>query len=299
MRRAFTLTEVLIVLVILAILFALLVSGVTKVRESAARVSCTNNLRHIGRGLQDYHTEHGKLPPGYTSESDAKGNDTGPGWGWAPRLFPYIELRHIHREINFELPIEQADALLFYKYQAKVYVCPADTMPFRLNVGPRDASGQLTAVIREFHSASYVGNYGDSGPGPNAGTGVFFRNSAVKLGDITDGASSTLMVGERSFKYGDATWVGAVTGSHLSAAPDSGLPTTPKHASSYVLGHTGGATEGLRRPLEVNHFSSAHPRGANFLFADGSVRFLSSSVDYNTLKALSTRTGGEKELGDY
>jgi prepilin-type processing-associated H-X9-DG protein len=301
MRRAFTRIEVVVLLTILAMALGIFVCAVQQVRLLGARNNCTNCLRNIGYGLQQYHDTHKKFPPGYTSESDAKGNDTGPGWGWAAHILPHMELINLHREIKFTRPIEEAEPYFFSNHNVKSFRCSPDELPLprHVSVGPRDASGQLRSTIRVVHSATYVGNYGDSEPGPNPGTGVFYRNSAVKLGDITDGAGSTLMVGERSFKYGDATWVGAVTGSHLSAAPDSGLPTTPKHAASYVLGHTGGATEGLRRPLQADHFSSAHPRGANFLFADGSVRFLSSSVDSNTLKALSTRAGGEKELGEY
>lgn len=299
MRRALTRTEVLVTLGILTLAFGLLVSGLAKVRATGAQWGCNNNCRLIGHGLQQHHETHKKFPPGYVSDSDVGGKDTGPGWGWAAHILPYIEQANLYQDIRFARPIEETDPILFRASYLKSFVCSADTVPISLSVGPRNENGMLTSSLNELLSTSYVGNYGDSEPSPSPGTGVFFRNSAVKLGDIADGASSTLMVGERSFKYGEATWVGAVTGSQLSAAPDSGVPITPKHASSYVLGHTGGATEGLRRPLEVNHFSRAHYRGANFLFADGSVRFISRSIDYNTLRALSTRAGGEKELGTY
>jgi prepilin-type processing-associated H-X9-DG protein len=301
MRREITLIEVLVALAIVAVLFGILLCGVQRLRSAAARVSCAQTLTWMGQALHHYHDTHKKFPPGYISENDAAGNETGPGWGWATDILLDLNCGYAHERISFGLPIEhEKNVGVFRSQYVKSYRCPSDPrLPLFVSIGPRNANGQLSSTICEVSPASYVGNYGDSEPGPCVGTGVFFRNSAVKLGDITDGASSTLMVGERSFKYGDATWVGAVPGSNLSAAPGSDLPRTPKHASSYVLGHTGGATEGLRRPLEVGHFSSAHYRGANFLFADGSVRFLSSSIDYTTLKALSTRAGGEKDFGDF
>ena len=298
MRRAFTLIELLVVIAIIAVLIGLLLPAVQKVRDAAGRMSCTNNLKQVGLGLQNYHDAQKVFPPGYTSGYDASGNDTGPGWGWAAYLLPHVEQDNLYRQINLALPIENAANANARVQVVKTYLCPVDAVPQSVSVGPRNASGQLTATICVVAPANYIGNYGFPEPGVD-GDGVFFRGSTIRLTDITDGTSSTLLVGERSFKYSEATWVGAVTGSNQGATPGSPLPVAPENASNFVLAHTAEAWDGPSRPVEMNHFSSPHLRGVNFVFADGHVRYLSSGVDYVTFKALSTRAGGEVVSGDY
>ena len=294
----FTLIELLVVIAIIAILIGLLLPAVQKVREAAARASCANNLKQIGLALQNYHDAHKQFPPGYVSGFDASGNDTGPGWGWAAMILPQFEQGPVFNAINFVLPIEHTANATARIQVVKPYLCPADTTPAAVNVGPRDATGQLVSVTCTVSPANYVGNYGVGEPGVD-GDGVFFRGSAVKIGDITDGTSSTLMVGERSFRYSEATWVGAVTGSNQGATPGSPLPVAPENASNYVLAHAAEAWDGPSRPVEMNHFSSAHLHGVQFVFADGHVAFLGRSINYATFKALATRSRGEAIAGDY
>src|SRR3954465_9463951 len=105
-RSAFTLIELLVVIAIIAILIALLVPAVQKVRESAARTQCINNLKQVGLALQAYHDANKALPAGYVSRHDAASNDTGPGWGWAAHLLPYVEQQTLANRIDFKLPIE-------------------------------------------------------------------------------------------------------------------------------------------------------------------------------------------------
>src|SRR5687768_15998198 len=104
-RSAFTLIELLVVIAIIAILIALLVPAVQKVRESAARTQCRNNMRQIGIALHSFHDRFKKLPPGYVSNVDANGEDTGPGWGWAAFLLDDLEQAPLKRSINFGLDI--------------------------------------------------------------------------------------------------------------------------------------------------------------------------------------------------
>jgi prepilin-type processing-associated H-X9-DG protein len=249
-------------------------------------------------GLQNYHDAQKQFPAGYTSGFDTSGNDTGPGWGWAAYLLPYMEQDNLYRQMTLTLPIEHSANASVRVQIVKPFLCPADAVPQSVAVGPRAANGQLASTTCTLAPANYVGNYGTGEPGVD-GDGIFFRNSTVRIGDITDGTSSTLIVGERSFRYSEATWVGAVTGANQGATPNSPLPVLPENASNFILAHTGEMWDGPSRPYEMNHFSSPHTRGVNFVFADGHVRFLSGSTDYTTFKALSTRKSGETISGDH
>src|ERR1700737_1514161 len=102
-RPGFTLIELLVVIAIIAILIGLLLPAVQKVREAAARLQCTNNLKQIGLGLHNYHDANRSFPPGYLASGPYSDGftDTAPGWGWAAFLLPYIEQDNLHRQINF------------------------------------------------------------------------------------------------------------------------------------------------------------------------------------------------------
>ena len=131
--------------------------------------------------------------------------------------------------------------------------------------------------------------FGTGEPGVD-GNGLFFRNSNVRLAEITDGTSQTLAVGERAHPMGNATWVGSVTNAVLF--PDTNNPLAqpvPEHSSGMVLGHVGEGVGPGALGGDINQFYSLHGRGVNFLFIDGHVSFLSASMNYNTYVALATR----------
>ena len=299
-RAGFTLIELLVVIAIIAILIGLLLPAVQKVREAAARTQCINNLKQVGLGLQNYHDANLKFPPGYVSAYDAAGNDTGPGWGWAAHILPQMEQDNLFRQIDLKQPIEAGANAQARVVVVKSFLCPSDTTPQQaFPVGPRSAGGQLTSTTCTVAPANYVGNFGVGEPGVD-GDGVFYRNSTVKIADITDGTSSTLMVGERSFRIAEATWVGSVTGANHAVTPGSPLTFAEPPAANFILSHTGETFQGPAYPQESNHYSARHTGGGNFVFADGHVAYLSRSTTYDTYKALSTRSKGEViNTGDY
>ena len=297
-RRAFTLIELLVVIAIIAVLIGLLLPAVQKVRAAAARMSCQNNLKQVGLALQTYHDANRQFPPGYTSGVTATGDDTGPGWGWAAYILPHVEQQNLFNQITFAQPVEHPANANARVQVVKTYLCPADSPPPPFPVGPRSNSGQLASTTCTVAPANYVGNFGVAEPGVD-GDGLFYRNSAVKIADITDGTSSTLMVGERSFRYAESAWAGAVTGTNEGSTPGSPLPGQVYNASNFVLGHTSDSTGGPTGPGDANNFTSSHTGGVNFVFVDGHVAFLGGSVNYQVYKALSTRAGGETIPGNY
>lgn len=287
------------VLAILAVLIGLLLPAVQKVRESAARTQCVNNLKQIGLALHNSHDSYRTFPPGYVSNYDSAGEDTGPGWGWAAFILPQMEQQNLANAIPFEQNVEAPANRGVRVQPVKSYLCPSDNMPPTWTATKYDAAGQPVGSICAVASASYIGVFGVSEPGVD-GEGLFFRNSTIKMADITDGTSLTMMVGERSFRWCQAAWVGAITGASMVPSPGSPAQAGEWNSSGFILGHSFEGSGGPGSPgTEVNGFSSQHTQGANFVFADGDVQFLSLSLDHQVYKALSTRSGGEAVTGDF
>jgi prepilin-type N-terminal cleavage/methylation domain-containing protein/prepilin-type processing-associated H-X9-DG protein len=297
--RGFTLIELLVVIAIIAVLIGLLLPAVQRVREAAARTQCVNNLKQIGLALQNYHDSNASFPPGYVSNYDAAGNDTGPGWGWAAFILPQMEQQNLYSAIQFSQNIEAPANSGVRVQPMKSFLCPSDYLPPTWTATRYDAAGNPLGPICEVASGNYIGNFGVSEPGVD-GEGIFFRNSKVRFADIKDGTSLTLMVGERSSRWCQATWVGAVTNASMVPPPGSPALGGEWNAAGFVLGHTFEGNGGPGAPgTEANGFSSEHSHGANFLFADGHVQFLQGSMDHRVYKALSTRAGGEIVGGDF
>jgi prepilin-type N-terminal cleavage/methylation domain-containing protein/prepilin-type processing-associated H-X9-DG protein len=309
-RRGFTLIELLVVIAVMGGLVALLLPAVQAAREATRRAQCSNNLRQIGLALHNYAQIHGPLPPGYVSNWDPLFLvETGPGWGWASMILPQLEQGPIYNQINFAVKLPDPTQATIRTVPIASYLCPSDNMPttWTASAGLVKVTGggilELVFPICDVAGSNYVGVYGVGEPGV-AGDGVFFRNTSVGLSNITDGLSQTLAVGERSIQLikgrGQATWVGAVPRAEFwscdalaSGDPDAVGPCVKEDGSGMTLGHTGEG-HGPGDPFsDVNQFTSRHGRGAHFLFCDGHVKYLNSSIDYNTYKALSTRAYAE------
>ncbi len=297
-HTAFTLVELLVVIAIIGTLVGMLLPAVQAAREASSRNACQNNLKQVGLALHGFHDARRRLPTGYASAFDEAGNDTGPGWGWAAFILPQMEQIGIHSRINFQQSIEAAANAEARGSIVKPFLCPSDTAPsVPFPVGPRDRTGRLMSVTCAVSPSNYVGNFGVSEPGVD-GDGVFFRGSEIAFRDITDGLSTTFVVGERSFRYSEATWTGAVTASQQVPSPSCPMGFQINNASNFVLSHTGESFDGAHGATEINNFTSRHGQAGNYLFADGHVSLLGDSTDYATFKALSTRSKGEVIQGD-
>jgi prepilin-type N-terminal cleavage/methylation domain-containing protein/prepilin-type processing-associated H-X9-DG protein len=325
-RAAFTLIELLVVIAIVGILIGLMVPAVQQIREVAARTQCANNLKEIGTALHAYHDVNRCFPAGYVDgNSDPNrtpDNDQGPGWGWAAYLLPHLDQVNIYQKINFQASVGSGVNASVSVLPLSIYQCPSD--PYQQAFPVYDSS--FSAPIATVAHANYVGCSGwqecftgaggNPQPGPGAdglgggygpaGVGVFYRNSRTSIASITDGLSNTIFVGERSSNHAPVTWAGAVAGGRcpawMSTQPPSIYSPPPGAAydnadfgEAFVLAHCN-ATHLPNADFPIydpDVFYSMHVGGANFLFGDGSVHFLTSGIDPFTYQALSTIAGGE------
>jgi len=299
-RRGFTLIELLVVIAIIAVLIALLLPAVQAAREAARRSQCLNNLKQIGLGLHNYHDAIGTFPPGYFSLPGPDGDNTGPGWGWAAMVLPQLEQTSLGNAINFSLAIESAANQTARLTKVNTFVCPSDAS-FQVQLTVVDDSTSNTTLgtpICAVASSDYVGCFGKGDvsdiPGRDRGEGLFFRNRSVRIAEITDGTSQTIAAGEKSQNLARATWTGAV--SH-AAVPITDLQAenglSPEGGGALVLSHSGELDGPNSQPAHADQFWGRHPGGANFVFADGSVRFLKAKRPLPLFQALATRQGNE------
>ena len=296
-RDAFTLIELLVVIAIIAVLLGLLLPAVQKVREAASRAQCLNNLKQIGLAMHSYHDRTGSLPSGYVCQPQANPNYTAPGWGWGALILPDIEQGNLTRIMNTALPVEDASNRPARITLLKLFTCSSDRA-----TGLFTVYSQTNAPLADAATNSYAANSGvgvDIDEELDDFNGVFSRDSRVRLLDITDGSSNTILIGERPALLTQTPWAGAVSFGTTRVTP--GAPTfntgVIEEAPTQVLAHV--SIHVLNdRNSDPEDFFTPHTGVGNFLFGDGSVRTLTTATPVKVLQALATRNGGEAVNAD-
>jgi prepilin-type N-terminal cleavage/methylation domain-containing protein/prepilin-type processing-associated H-X9-DG protein len=305
-RRGFTLIELLVVIAIIGVLIALLLPAVQSAREAARRVQCMNNLKQVGLALHGYHDASGSFPPSLAAWS------TGSYFAAFTAMLPHLEQGPLFAAYNASLQNIAPENTTVTSTRINVYLCPSMSMPitrpdpsfkdylapasYALNTGSRyawcwygtDRYGMPDGLFVPTEAYSTMGQ-------------PIQRLSPVRMSDVPDGLSNTMAVGEqdyglKDYKFGSgdprAGQVRGGEGAWADSFPASGSFSTYAPFNTHAYFGTGSRPD-FREMSGIAAFRSQHPGGAQFLFADGSVRFLKDSIDKGTYKALSTRHGGE------
>ncbi|QDT65415.1 DUF1559 domain-containing protein [Calycomorphotria hydatis] len=319
-RRGFTLVELLVVIAIIAILIALLLPAVQQAREAARRSQCKNNLKQIGLAMHNYHDAFGTLPPGYidgdfdrapnisgsTYSTNQVGGQDG-GYSWQTLILPMLEQANLYHQFDFNLhPFglgtgqggsspENHNAC---STEQPVFSCPSDIKPAHTELHPNaPTTSAYHASVATSSYAGSVGPYHSGACSNNAlknpdtfNVGVLDVNSRVRFRDITDGTSNVLLVGEIRWRENG---IGSENNTLYGSLANGGQARCEYVSGDATLNTSVGPFRHLRAArfslnLVTNNadnyaraFHSHHVGGAQFVFADGSVHFISETINHS------------------
>jgi prepilin-type N-terminal cleavage/methylation domain-containing protein len=307
-RRAFTLIELLVVIAIIAVLIGLLLPAVQKVRESAARMKCQNNLKQIGLALNNFHATYGCFPPGglsgatdnVTKSAAARVGVTTSGviHSWSPFLLPYIEQDNVYKQysfaVNWNAPVNKAAIANVIP----AFICPSTPGgPGRVCTGggvsnPPTDYGPNNAYSSALATAGYCDVVADY-------NGVMQVNRTYSVAEVRDGASNTLMLSECAGRPDRWVMGKLVT---VGGGQDGGWANRD---NEYIV-HGALTTDGTTAPGPChtncnngNEVYSFHAGGANHVFADGSVHFIKAGMDIRLFVKFITRQAGDIVPSDF
>ena len=308
-KSAFTLVELLVVIAIIGILIALLLPAVQAAREAARRMQCSNNLKQVGLALHQYASAYKVFPPGGLVGINPDNGNTICGTSFWVCILPYVEQANINDPFEVSrgyIPNSPSNKELLHNHVFPYMNCPSSTLPsFR----------SLEAFIQGPFYAGISGSGGpnrpfakdvDPGMMPYIGrlstAGVLILHRSVTAGEITDGLSNTMALGEQS------DWLEGSDGEPVDCRSDLGcgfcmgpcdfpnprvcqrtfnLTCVLHRINEKSASATGVCNSGPNSPIQ-----SAHPGGANVAFADGSIQFLLDATDINLLYNLADRNDG-------
>jgi len=300
-QSGFTLIELLVVIAIIAILIGLLLPAVQKVREAAARMKCSNNVKQLILGMHNYAGVYGHYPPAIKNDARNYGPpnyyyDVYPGWGWGTLVLPYIEQDNLHRQLNPDqvpfgpqVSYGTITATPLTQTALSMFRCPSDPAPDRNPFRLEDTARQLG--MSNYRAVCGTDSNGTFYPNEDR-NGIMWQNSKVTFAAVTDGTSNTVVIGECFFEEEKtkrkwaAIWAGH-TGYYCSPDPAVGCGVRISD-NMWHLDNTTAQINGTAPQA----FGSRHNGGAFFGFGDGSVRFFRQTADPATIKYLGNRSDG-------
>lgn len=267
-RPAFTLVELLVVIAIIGILVGLLLPAVQAAREAARRASCVNNMMQLGLAVHHFEFNAEHLPAGVLNPTGPIRNEPiGQHVSWIVQILPFMEEKNVYKQFDLSKGAYAVENQPARNHAIPLLLCPSSPQS-------RGAESPL---------ATYAGCYhGQEAPIDQDNNGLLFLNSKVRFSDIEDGSSYTILIGEALHDEDDLGWV-------------SGTRATLRNTSvmeGYVA-HPSVTPKPAAQSLHVGGFGSYHTGGGNFVFADGSVRFISSNIETPVFHLYGSRADGE------
>lgn len=292
-NRAFTLVELLVVIAIIGILIALLLPAVQQAREAARRMQCTNNLKQMGLACHNYMDSNQEcFPTGAFNQDDSH--------GWALAILPFIEQTTLYDLYDFSKGPVATENQTIRRTVINGYICPSfDGTPNNTSSVRYSDGGLLT--YQGVHGVYYNDPTKDSNlsgvasAGLIPSNGIFRINGARKAAEITDGLTNTIMIGDFIHRDRNGTNGGFpgnvrvwLVGAYLAV---DGIYNTKAIYEDTVNSRRDRINDGVA----FNHlpFTSRHPGGVNFAIADGSVRFVPETVNFDAYCAAATINGNE------
>lgn len=306
-RFAFTLIELLVVVAIIAILMALLLPAVQKVREAANRMTCGNNLKQIGIAMHNFHNDYGTLPPGGinvpASGQSVLGFTPGTQHGWGILIFPYMEQDGISKLYRKDRDFRHPDNRPIVTMWLKMFCCPSTDPMIRYDLHTSGGFANWTAACSDYGvvngvRAELCDRVGiPHAPGQDA-LGVLQVNIRNALTDIHDGSSNTMLVTECAGRPDE--WRGRMR-FPFGPPPRVGGGGWADRNNEFVLDGSspdGNTIGGPTATCAVNCTNrnepyGMHPAGCNTLFGDGSVRLMTANTPIYIFAAAVTMSGGE------
>ncbi|WP_417385490.1 DUF1559 domain-containing protein [Gimesia sp.] len=303
-KRGFTLIELLVVIAIIAILIALLLPAVQQAREAARRSTCKNNLKQIGLALHNYHDNFNMFPPGDVRRTYGSGVQswTTSQLGWIPRILPFLDQSVIYNKINWEMEhgVSAAPNNSIRAEKIPAVRCPSDS-----SRQPSSSYGPTNYLACRGNNTTTTSN---------KGTSMFWNNSDVRIRDVEDGTTNTMMVSETfaSAEFCTEQPSGGVCPatctSYNSGKTGSQQGYSWMYASLYEAAYYGTVyTPNHKQPdcgasssSQAAHLAarSKHTGGAHVLLGDGSVRFAGDNIDTTIWRNLGNPADGNV-LGEW